>query len=428
MIGLETFLPCTTLLKVLRAMKYSYPKLHLIGLRYTMNGSVKSLFWIFVTTLLWTFSGWAQKSWEKPILTGAERINKYMDCLEGIKVGVTTNHTALVAGRHLLEVFLERGVNVTSVFSPEHGFQGLADAGEHVESKLDSAKSIHYISLYGEKKKPLPEDLLGLDVMVFDMQDVGVRFYTYISTLHYVMEACAESRIPVIVLDRPNPNGHYVDGPVLDTSFRSFVGMHPVPIVHGMTIGEYAQMINEEAWLKNGVQCDLTVIRCKHYNHQRPYSLPVPPSPNLRSDRAIALYPSLCLLEATTVSVGRGTDQPFEHFGHYDFPDTGYQFIPVSGPGSKDPKLKDSICNAINLQDANSDRVTQFSLDYLILSRDYLEGKVFIDRPKFFNLLAGNAILQEQLITCVDPELIRESWQEDLKTFKHMRRKYLLYD
>jgi uncharacterized protein YbbC (DUF1343 family) len=362
-----------------------------------------------------------------PFLVGAERTNQYVSALEGKKVGIVGNQSSLIEKTHLVDSLVSLGIDVQRVFSPEHGFRGTADAGEIVANGKDVKTGLPVISLYGSNKKPTKEQLVGLDIMVFDIQDVGVRFYTYISTLHYIMEACAEAGIPLILLDRPNPNGHYVDGPVLELAYKSFVGMHQVPIVYGMTIGEYGQMINGEKWLKNDVECDLTVIACQNYWREMHYSLPVAPSPNLRSDVSIQLYPGLCLLEATTVSVGRGTDGPFERYGHPGFPKTEFSFTPESGPGSKNPKLKGRLCHGYNLNNDSNKRVSKFDLSLLLNASKLLKGKTFIDRQKAFNGLAGNSALAKQLAAGTSEETIRASWKEDLDKFKIMREKYLLY-
>ncbi|MCH2223983.1 MAG: DUF1343 domain-containing protein [Crocinitomicaceae bacterium] len=359
---------------------------------------------------------------------GAERTEEYLKFLTGKKVGVVGNQSSLIGQVHLVDSLISLGINVTKVFSPEHGFRGNADAGEHVKSGKDIKTGLSIVSLYGSNKKPTVSQLKGIDVIVFDIQDVGVRFYTYISTLHYVMEACAESNIPVIVLDRPNPNGHYVDGPVLDMKYKSFVGMHPVPIVYGMTIGEYGSMINGEGWLANQVKCDYTMISCMGYSHQDTYSLPVAPSPNLRSDLSIQLYPSLCLLEATTVTVGRGTDGPFERYGHPDFPETEFSFVPKSGYGSKNPKHKGKVCNGFNLNDSSEYRASKLDFSFLVTSNHLLDGKLFVDQSKFFNLLAGNGRLIKQLADGMSEEEIRATWVEELDAFKEIRKKYLMYD
>ncbi|NBN99728.1 MAG: DUF1343 domain-containing protein, partial [Flavobacteriia bacterium] len=260
-------------------------------------------------------------------------MDKYMDSLIGKNVAVVANQTSMVKQTHLVDTLLAKGVKVTKIFAPEHGFRGDGDAGEHINSGVDGKTGISVVSLYGSHKKPTPLDLKNIEVVVFDIQDVGVRFYTYLSTLHYVMEACSENHITLILLDRPNPNAHYVDGPILLPEYKSFVGLHPVPIVYGMTIGEYATMINGEGWLNKNIICNLTVVKLLNYTHNSIYSLPVPPSPNLKSDLAVALYPSLCLFEATTVSVGRGTERPFEIYGHPRFPKGDFQFTPTVQPG-----------------------------------------------------------------------------------------------
>lgn len=362
------------------------------------------------------------------ILVGAENTTNVVALLKNKKVGIVGNQSSLVGNTHLVDTLLSSKINIVRVFSPEHGFRGDADAGEKVSNGKDVKTGLEIVSLYGDNKKPTSKQLEGIDLLVFDIQDVGVRFYTYISTLHYVMEACAENNIELIVLDRPNPNGHYVDGPILDMKFKSFVGMHPIPIVHGMTIAEYAQMINGESWLKDSVQCDLKIITCEGYNRNMPYSLPVPPSPNLRSDLAIQLYPSICLFEATTVSIGRGTDFPFEVYGHPDFPATDFSFTPKSGFGSKEPKQENKLCNGYHLTDEKYQRIYQLDLSFLVNANNLLKGKTFIDREKFFNLLAGNDILIEQLKNGMSEDEIRKSWEPGLSEFKEMRKKYLLYD
>lgn len=363
----------------------------------------------------------------EPISVGAQKMTELAALTKLKNVGVVGNQSSMVGETHLVDTLLSSGIKVMSVFSPEHGFRGKADAGEHVKNNQDSRTGLPIISLYGSNKKPTNEQLKSIDILIFDIQDVGVRFYTYISTLHYVMEAAAENHIKVIVLDRPNPNGHYVDGPVLNMKYTSFVGVHPIPIVHGMTIGEYAQMINGEKWMKGEVQCDLTVLTCENYTHDTPYSLPVAPSPNLQSDVSIQLYPSLCLLEATTVTVGRGTDGPFERYGHPDFEKTEFSFTPKSGPGSKNPKHKNKLCHGFNLNSEKYKRMSQLDLSFLINANKMLDGKLFVDRSKFFNLLAGNNIFLKQLNSGMSEDEIRASWQKELTEYKSMREQYLLY-
>jgi uncharacterized protein YbbC (DUF1343 family) len=266
-------------------------------------------------------------------------------------VAIVANHTSMVGNTHLVDTLLKLKVDVKKVFAPEHGFRGIADAGERVNTAVDEKTGLPIISLYGKNKKPTADQLKDVDVILFDIQDVGARFYTYISTMTYVMEAAAENNKQVIVLDRPNPNGHYVDGPVLQKELKSFVGMHPVPIVHGMTVGEYAQMVNGEKWMANGVQCKLKVIPVEKYDHLTLYEVPIPPSPNLKSMNAIYLYPTTCLFEGTCLSVGRGTDDPFTMAGHPGYNVYSYQFTPVSKPGAKEPKFKDEVCYGIHFID-----------------------------------------------------------------------------
>lgn len=364
----------------------------------------------------------------QPMLGGA-RMNLYLDSLKGKRVAIVGNQTSMIGKTHLVDTLLSLGVLIQKVFSPEHGFRGDADAGEKVGSSIDTKTGIPLISLYGKNKKPYPEQLADVDVVIYDIQDVGVRFYTYISTLHYVMEACAENKKPIIVLDRPNPNGHYVDGPVLEPSQRSFVGMDPVPIVYGMTIGEYALMVNGEYWLSDSLQCDLWIVPCKHYVHKSKYILPVAPSPNLRSETAITLYPSLCLFEATTVSIGRGTDRPFEVYGHPMFPYKGFSFTPISCFGAKNPLCENIVCNGFDLQNTMKKRTYELNLNWIIQAKGLLGDSVeFINQPAFFNRLAGNNELKGQIISGISAKDIRASWKPGLDNFKKIRQRYLLYD
>lgn len=383
---------------------------------------------LFLTINLWGQGqdGSVSLSIHKELKCGADRLEVLLPLIKDKKVGVVGNQTSMVGKTHLVDTLLASHVKVVRVFSPEHGFRGDADAGEHVISGVDKQTGLTVVSLYGDNKKPTEKQVKDLDVLVFDIQDVGVRFYTYISTLHYVMEAAAENGVEVIVLDRPNPNGHYVDGPVLEPAYTSFVGMHPVPVVYGMTIGEYATMINGEHWLKEGVTCKLEVINLEGYMHAMSYTLPVAPSPNLRSDMAINLYPSLCFFEGTSVSVGRGTKHPFEIYGHPDFDHSGYSFKPVSGPGSKHPKLEGKVCYGVDLTE-NYKRGDRLNLEYLLYARDQFGNKEWISESRFFNLLAGNGSLQEQLKTGKSEQEIRDSWKEGLDAFLITRRKYLRY-
>ncbi|MCO6500011.1 MAG: DUF1343 domain-containing protein [Vicingus serpentipes] len=365
----------------------------------------------------------------EPIRVGAEELEEYIPLIQGKKVGIVANHTSLIDQTHLVDSLIHLGVNVVRVFSPEHGFRGDADAGEHVQSNTDEKTGLPLTSLYGKNKKPLPEQVKNLDVIVFDIQDVGARFYTYVSTMHYVMEACAENNIDFIVLDRPNPNGHYVDGPVLEKAFQSFVGMHPVPIVHGMTVGEYAQMVNGEGWLKNGVKCNLSVVKSKNYTHQRMYQLPIKPSPNLPNMSSVYLYPSLCLFEGTPISVGRGTDKPFQIIGHPAISSNRYSFTPKSKEGAKNPKLMNEQCNGYDLSmygEVYMKDVKKINLFWLInLYQEFPDKEQFFNSS--FNRLAGNSTLQEQIRAGKTEEEIKATWEEDLRQFKLLRKKYLLY-
>ncbi len=360
----------------------------------------------------------------------AEFIDRYLPMLRGKSVGLVVNQSSLVGSTHLVDTLLSLGVNIRKIFAPEHGIRGIADAGETVKDDVDIRTGLPIISLYGKNKKPTPNQLSGLEMIVFDVQDVGARFYTYISTMHYVMEACAEQRIPFMVLDRPNPNGDYVDGPVLDTaSFRSFVGMHPIPVVHGLTVGELADMINGEKWLAGGVQCSLTIFLCDNYTHQTPYSLLVEPSPNLPNDQAIALYPSLCFFEPTIVSVGRGTDAPFQQIGspmhatHYAF-----SFVPQSVQGAKSPKHLGKTCYGNDLRSWEMPSPRQLSLHELLTFYQQTENKAdFFTSASFFDLLAGTDALRKQIVAQKSEEEIRLSWQEGLLRYKNLRKRYLLY-
>lgn len=375
--------------------------------------------------LLVALSCTSQPGNDDEIIVGAEQIDQYQKLIENADIGLCVNHTSLIGKKHLVDTFLTMGIRVNKVFTPEHGFRGKADAGERVAG--ETRDNFEIISLYGKNKKPNPEDLDDIDIMIFDIQDVGARFYTYISTMHYVMEACAEENIPLIVLDRPNPNGSYIDGPLLDTAFQSFVGMHPIPIVHGLTVGELARMINGEKWLKNRLQCDLTVIPVQNWKHKIPYSLPVRPSPNLPNDLAISLYPSLCLFEGTVVSVGRGTKTPFQVIGHPELKKKEYTFTPQSMEGAKYPKLEGKKCYGDSFIDQNL--TYDFNLKHLITYYKTLHEK--LDQPfftEYFDLLAGTHQLREQIINGMSEDEIERSWEEDLKKYREMREKYLLYD
>lgn len=360
---------------------------------------------------------------------GNERMTLYLDSLRGRRVAIVANQSSLIGTRHLVDTLLSLGIQVQKVFAPEHGFRGTADAGEKIWSHTDPVTGLPIVSLYGSNKKPRADQLWDVDIVLFDIQDVGVRFYTYISTLHYVMEACAENKKPMIVLDRPNPNAHYVDGPIREEDQVSFIGMHPVPIVYGMTIGEYALMINGEYWLHNNVVCQLYIVPCKNYNHKTKYEIPIAPSPNLKSDLAITLYPSLCFFEATTVSVGRGTDRPFEMYGHPMFHRTDYTFMPVSTAGAKQPLWENKTCNGYDLAAVQRKRAYEINLSWLLNAQEQLGDSVrFIDQRNFFDRLAGTTDLREQLEEGCTAKEIKSTWKPGLDHFLEIRKKYLIYD
>jgi uncharacterized protein YbbC (DUF1343 family) len=364
------------------------------------------------------------------IMPAAERTTLYFPMLEGRQVALVANHSSLIGQQHLVDSLIGAGFSVVRVFSPEHGFRGTADAGELVGDAIDLVTGLPVVSLYGQNRRPQDEHLADIDLVVFDIQDVGARFYTYISTMTYVMEACARLDIPFLVLDRPNPNGFYVDGPVLEEAFSSFVGLHPVPIVHGMTVGEYARMVNGEGWLGDGLTCDLTVITVRNYSHSDFYELPVRPSPNLPNKYAVYLYPSLCLFEGTVASLGRGTEKPFQVIGHPLYPGRDYRFTPRPMPGASQPPLSGEECFGYDLTDyarRMDEHPPQLNLSWLIDFHNKLSDKTpFFNN--FFNRLAGNATLQKQIEQGMSEEEIRATWQEGLDAFKLIRKKYLLYD
>lgn len=364
------------------------------------------------------------------ILTGADQPELYKPLLEDKAVGIVANQTSITGGIHLVDMLVKMGIDVQVIFAPEHGFRDLADAGESIEDGKDETTGITVTSLYGSHFKPTPEDLKDIDVVVFDIQDVGARFYTYISTLHYVMEACAENNVKCIVLDRPNPNGYYFDGNIADTARRSFVGMHPVPIVHGMTVGEYAGMVNGEGWLGEGIKCGLTVIKCRNYTHDSLYVLPVKPSPNLPNQTSIYLYPSICFFEGTNISLGRGTAFPFQVYGSPELPDKGFSFTPESVPGAKNPPLLGQKCFGKDLRNTIQDKIVpapRLNLEWVIEAyRDYPDKEKFF--TPYFDVLASGTTLREQIIQGMSGDEIRATWQEGLTAFGKIRDKYLLYD
>ena len=375
------------------------------------------------------------------VKVGAESTHLYLSLLKNKNVAIVANQTSVLSviqraevapnvmgakkvTHHLVDYLHNyKGINVKKVFAPEHGFRGKADAGEVVKDGFDTKTGLPIISLYGKNKKPSKEHLDGIDVVVFDIQDVGARFYTYISSLHYVMEACAEQGIQVILLDRPNPNAYYIDGPVLELEHTSFVGMHKVPVVYGMTIGEYGKMINGEKWLKNGIQCDLTVIPVDNYNHQTEYSLPIKPSPNLPNDKSINFYASLCFFEGTNVSAGRGTEMQFQIYGSPYLAKSEFTFTPQANEGAKYPKYKNILCYGENLQEVEN--LNRLDLSFLIKAYKQNTSNEFFNN--FFTKLAGTKKLKQQIEKGVSENEIRKTWEKDLEAFKVVRSKYLIY-
>lgn len=372
---------------------------------------------IIIILLLSSFGVYAQK-----LVLGAERIDKILKTIDNKNIAIVGNQTSVVNQVHLVDTLISLNQKIISVFSPEHGFRGVEDAGAKVDNEIDKKTGLPIISLYGKNKKPTSEQLIGIDIIIFDIQDVGARFYTYISTLHYILEACSEKNIKVVILDRPNPNGHYVDGPILEEKYKSFVGMHQIPIVHGMTIGEYATMIVGEKWIENN--CNLEIIEMINYNRNDNYELPIKPSPNLPNSKSINLYPSLCLFEGTNVSVGRGTDKPFQHFGSPFLKFYSYAFQPKSGPGSKYPKHENKTCVGKNLE--NYPYLNSINLNWLIESYNQTNNKEDFFNS-FFDKLAGTDKLRTQIISGLNEKEIRSSWKTGLKEFKKTRTKYLLY-
>lgn len=355
---------------------------------------------------------------------GAERMDQYLEKLKGKRVALVVNQTSTIGKTHLVDTLVSRGVNVVKVMAPEHGFRGEAPDGAKINDALDQKTGLPIISIYGRTKKPTPEMLEDVDVLIFDIQDVGVRFYTFISTMHYVMEAAAENGKEVIVLDRPNPNGMYIDGPVKDDDISGFVAMHPIPIVHGLTVGELAQMINGEGWLADKAKCYLSVISMTGWDHNSTYSLPIKPSPNLPNDNAIALYPSLGLFEGTVVSVGRGTDYPFEVIGHPEYEAGTFTFTPEPNSGSKYPPLEGKLCRGQSFRGQESPR--ELTLKYLLEYHDDLKNDTTFFRD-YINLLSGTKTFKEQVEAGFTEAEIKATWQPGLDAYKAMRKQYLLY-
>ena len=373
----------------------------------------------------------AQKSFAQTerILVGAEQTELYFKDIKNKRIAVVANQTSRIRSRnkyvHLIDTLISMNINVKKVFAPEHGFRGIADAGEKVSDGFDIKTGLPIVTLYGENRKPSSKHLENIDVVIFDIQDVGARFYTYISTMHMVMESVAENNKKIYILDRPNPNGHYVDGPILDMKFKSFVGMHPVPIVHGMTVGEFAMMINEEGWLKKGIKSDLKVIPLKNYDRKIIYDLPIKPSPNLPNKQSINLYPSLCFFEQTDISIGRGTNMQFQIFGNPYWDNKLFSFTPKSMSGAKFPKHQNTKCYGFDL--SNQSILSRINLEWLIFAYNNSKDKLSFFKKGFVRL-AGNNILQKQIENGKTAKQIRAGWKKGIKKFKNLRKNYLLYD
>ncbi|MFT7198016.1 MAG: hypothetical protein ACI83W_002391 [Marinoscillum sp.] len=401
-----------------------------LTMQYYMISVVR--FFALIIFLNATVSCASQSEPDAPILPGAYQISEYLPRLEGKQVGLFVNHTSLIGNTHLTDTLLSLGVNIKKVFSPEHGFKGNKPDGAIIEN--ESSSKFELIALYGKSKKATQEHISGLDILVIDIQDVGIRCYTYSSTMSYLMDACAIAGIPVMILDRPNPNGSYADGPMLELAFKSFVGLHPIPLIHGLTLGELAGMINEEGWLESGRKCKLSVIPVANWDHSMPYSLPVPPSPNLPNDLAISLYPSLVLFEGTVVSVGRGTDFPFQIIGHpkYGFGSFGlepnlHNFKPTANAGSTHPPLEDQECFGVSF--AGTDPNYKLDLTYLLEFYKSISANPEVEFfNDYFEKLAGTDQLRQQIIEGKSEAEIKASWQPDLEQYALLRARYLIYN
>lgn len=364
------------------------------------------------------------------VIVGAEQTNDYLPILKNKRIAVFSNHTGMVENKHLLDVLLENKINVVAIFSPEHGFRGNADAGEHVSSSVDQKTGVPILSLYdGQLGKPSEDSMRKFDLLIVDIQDVGLRFYTYYASMVRLMDACAEYNRKMLILDRPNPNGHYVDGPILDMKYKSGVGWLPIPVVHGMTLGELALMVNGERWLPASRICDVTVIKCKNYTHQTMYQLPIPPSPNLPNMKAVYLYPSICYFEATPVSLGRGTQLPFQVYGHPNMTGYNYSFTPQSTSGAKNPPQLGRLCHGVNLSELSEEEIRKKGVDlsYLIDAYRNLNMDDYFFRP-FFERLIGTDYVRKMIEQGKDADEIKAMWKEDVEKFKVQRRPYLLYE
>lgn len=394
---------------------------------------MQKIFLFLAFFIMFHFEGNTQSSRKKIIdaeeaIVGASRMELYLPSLKDKNVAVVANQTSIFNNTHLVDTLLTKGIHLKKIFTPEHGFRGTADEGAHINNSIDEKTQLPIISLYGKNKKPTAEQLNDIDIIIFDLQDVGTRFYTYISTMTYVMEAAAENNIPIVILDRPNPNGFYIDGPVLEKENTSFVGLHQVPVVYGLTIGEYAMMVNGEYWIKDSLQCNLTVIPLGNYNRNNIYKLPVKPSPNLPNWESVYLYPSLCFFEGTVVSVGRGTEMPFQVYGHPQI-ESEYSFTPKQAEGRNKPLYCDTECYGKQLQQyatSYKKNPSKLNLSWIIEAYNQLKDKeTFFNN--FFVKLSGTKELQRQIENGLSEEEIRNSWKEELDKYKEIRAKYLLY-
>lgn len=383
---------------------------------------------VFLNLLIATACASTQADAPKTLKTGAEQTNLYVSDLKGKTIALVVNHTSTIGNAHLADSLLSLGIKIKTIFAPEHGFRGTADAGEHVANGIDKKTGLPIVSLYGSNKKPSASQLEGIDVVIFDIQDVGARFYTYTSTMHYVMEACAEQSKKMLILDRPNPNGHYVDGQVLDKKFASFVGLNPVPVVHGCTVGELALMINGEGWLSGKKKCNLQIIKCLGYKHSMAYNPPIATSPNLPNLQSMLLYPSICLFEGTDVSVGRGTDKQFQVIGSPNPKNGTFIFTPEDKPGAKNPPQEGKLCYGQDLSKIDARR-QEFTLKYVIDYYQKSSNKTnFFSSPSFFDKLAGSDLTRKQILAGMTEKQIRASWKLNLDKYKTIRTKYLLYE
>lgn len=384
----------------------------------------------FLTLVILALSLLGCRSLQGQIVVGDERISEYLPLLQGKRVGVLANHTSVVGGVHLVDTLLNLGVDVNMIFAPEHGFRGTKSAGEHVDSSRDAYTGIEIISLYGSSRTPKANDVFRCDVIVVDIQDVGLRYYTYLSSLYLMMQTCADVGVPMIILDRPNPNGMYVDGPIIREQFRSFVGIIPIPIVHGMTFGELAGMINGEGWLEGGRKCNVTVIPCQGYRRSMRYELPIAPSPNLPTALSIALYPSLCYFEATTVSIGRGTEFPFQTVGHPAL-EGEFEFIPVDREGAKNPPQEGVLCHGVDLRQRDIDEIIEGGIDLSYVVECYNEltakGEKFF-LSSFFEKLVGVGYVRDMIVQGYSADDIKTMWIHEVEDFCLQREKYLIYE